>query len=550
MKADDTQIRIFLEGTKQFIVPLFQRTYDWKKKNIEKLWEDLEDTKNSNEATHFFGSFVTMPIPSSASGVSKYIIIDGQQRLVTTFILLATLRNRIIEINPEYEKEGRNQINVSYLINEFHPKDKYKVVPTQADREIFFTIIDELNPSINNNHLITETYKFFREKLSKIKSLDELVSLKDAMLSKFSIVDIRLESGDDPYLIFESINATGTRLTQADLIRNYLFMRLDSDKHQEVYDNIWYPMQQELQGHLEDFIRHYLAMEGTVPNRNKIYATFKNSADKRAKSEEEIVYIMSELSRYSKYYSNFSHPENEPMKELKGYFEKFKRLEITTPYPLLLNLYSDYANEKLTLREFAECLHTIETYIVRRAVCERPTNVLNKYFPIIYKSIDHTYMVQSLKEKLQTASGPRGMPTNDEFRRYLQERDFYDKKLLRYLLEELERYNNKEIVSGGELQIEHIMPQTLTEEWKKELGSDWASIHQKYLNSLGNLTLTGYNPEYSNKLFIEKRDMEKGFKDSGLQLNRGLAKLENWTEKEIVDRAEELSAIALEIWSI
>lgn len=547
MKADGTQIRIFLEGTKQFIVPLFQRTYSWKKENIQKLWEDLEDTKNSNESTHFFGSFVTMPVPSSASGVSKYTIIDGQQRLVTIFIFLAALRNRIIEIQPEYEK--RDEINELYLINKYHPEDTYKVVPTQADRNIFFTVLNEVDPSVENDHLIIETYKSFSDKLSAIDDLNEIVSLKDTILSKFSVVDIRLENGDDPYLIFESLNATGTPLTQADLVRNYLFMRLEPNNQQDVYDKIWFPMQEDLQDYLEDFVRHYLAMDGDIPNFNKIYATFKGIADKRAKSEEDVIDIMKEYSKYSKYYYILLHPK-ESEEELKGYFEKLDRLEVTTSYPLLLKLYDDYSNKKLSINDFSECLHVIETYIVRRAVCGIPTNVLNKYFPTIYKSLDQTDIIHSLKNKLKSGTGARRMPNDYEFKQCLQERKFFGDRILQYLLEELEKYNNKEVVNFEELQIEHIMPQTPSEAWKKELGSGWELTYQKYLDTLGNLTLTGYNPEYSNKLFIEKRDMEKGFKDSGLQLNRDLAKLEKWTEKEIIDRAEELSEIGLEIWRI
>ena len=548
MKANDTQIRIFLEGTKQFIVPLFQRTYSWKKENIQKLWEDLEDTKNDKESTHFFGSFVTMPVPSSASGVSQYTIIDGQQRLVTICIFLATLRNRIIEINPKYEK--KDEINEVYLINKFHPENKYKVVPTEADRNIFFAILNEVNPLVDGSHLIAETYRFFSNKLSAINDLGELVSLKDTMLSKFSVVDIRLENEDDPYLIFESLNAKGIPLTQADLVRNYLFMRLNPNKQQNVYDKIWFPMQENLQESLEDFIRHYLAMDGNVPNYNKIYARFKEIADKKAKSEEDVIDIMEELLNYSKYYYILLYPENESEEKLKRYFEKLDRLEVTTSYPLLLKLYDDYANKKLSIDDFAECLQVIETYIVRRAVCGIPTNVLNKYFPTIYNSLDQTNVVHSLKNKLKSGTGARRMPDDDEFKQCLQERKLFGSRILQYLLEELERYNNKEVVNFEELQIEHIMPQTLTDEWKKELGSGWELTYQKYLDTLGNLTLTGYNPEYSNKLFIEKRDMKKGFKYSGLQLNRDLAKLERWTEKEILDRAMELSRIGLEIWGI
>ena len=548
MKANDTQIRICLEGTKQFIVPLFQRTYSWKKENIQKLWEDLEDTKNGNEATHFFGSFVTMPVPSSASGVSKYILIDGQQRLVTIFIFLATLRNRIIEIQPGYKK--RDEINELYLINKYHIEDKYKVVPTQADRNIFFSILNEVNPSVDNNHLIIETYKFFSDKLSTTNDINEITSLKDTILSKFSVVDIRLEDGDDPYLIFESLNATGTPLTQADLVRNYLFMRLNPDNQQKVYDELWFPMQQKLRDNLESFVRHYLSMDGNVPNFNKIYTTFKENADSKAKSQEDVINLIKGLLKISSYYYNFLHPKKEKEQKLRIYFEKFNKIEVTTSYPLLLRLYEDYTNKKTSADDFSECLHAIETFVVRRAVCGIPTNALNKYFPTVYNSLDQTDITQSLKNKLKSGMGARRMPDDDEFKQCQKEGRLYGNKILRYLLEEIEKYDNKEVVNFEELQIEHIMPQTLSDEWKKELGSNWELIHKKYVDTLGNLTLTGYNQEYSRKLFKEKRDMEKGFKDSGLQLNRDLAKLDKWTENEIIHRAEGLAEEALKVWYI
>jgi len=547
MKANDTLIRIFLEGSKQFRVPLFQRTYCWKKENIQQLWEDIEDTINEHEATHFFGSFVTMPIPSPASKVSRYLIIDGQQRLVTIFIFLATLRNRIKEIRADYERN--NEINELYLINKYHPEAKYKVVPTQADRPIFFEILDEFEPMTDREPLIIETYKFFRNKLSAIEDLDELITLKDTILSKFSVVDILLERGDNPYLIFESLNATGTPLTQADLTRNYLFMRIGPSKQQEVYEKIWLPMQEKLEDYLEQFIRHYLAMDGDIPNFNKIYVTFREITDESAKNEDDVIRKMKDLLRFSQYYHKFIYPENEKEQKLKDYLNKFNKLEITTSYPLLLRLYDDYINKKLSSNDLSECLKAIETYIVRRAVCGIPTQALNKYFPTIYKSLDKKDMVVSLRNKLKTVAGVRKMPSDDEFEQCLRERSLYG-KILRYVLEEIEKYKNKEVVDFEELQIEHIMPQKLSDEWKKILGSNWELIHQKYLDTFGNLTLTGYNPEYSNKSFIEKRDMEKGFKDSGLRLNRELAKLNKWTEEEIKKRSKELSKIALKIWHI
>lgn len=548
MRADDTTIRIFLEGSKQFAVPLFQRTYSWKRENIQQLWEDIQDTKSNRENTHFFGSFVTMPIPSSASGVSKYTIIDGQQRLVTILVFLAALRDRITEIRPDYEK--KDEINESYLINKFHPEGKYKVMPTQADRDIFFNILDEREPKPDAEHLITETYEFFRDKLSVVDDLKELISLKDTILSKFSVVDIRLERTDDPHLIFESLNAMGTPLTQADLIRNYLFMRIGQSKQQEIYDKIWFPMQQKLKDYLEQFIRHYLAMDGDIPNFKRIYATFKRITDESAKDEGDVIDRMKDLLKFCHHYYIFLYPENEKDEKLRTYLEKFNKLEITTAYPLLLKLWDDYVNKKISSIELSKCLRAIETYIVRRATCGTPTQALNRYFPTVYKSLDKTDIVISLRNKLKTATGVRRMPDDVEFEEYLRERSLYGNRILRYLLEEIEKYNNKEVVNFEELQIEHIMSQTLNDAWKETLGSNWESIHQKYSDTLGNLTLTGYNPEYSNRSFIEKRDMDRGFKDSGLRLNRDLGALGKWTEEEIKKRAERLSKVALKIWSL
>jgi len=489
-----------------------------------------------------------MPISTPASGVSKYVIIDGQQRLVTMFIFLSTLRNRIIDIDPNYD--GRDEINDLYLINKYHPEDKYKLIPTQADRKIFFEIIDKPNPSLDNDHLIINTYKFFKDKLSAIDELDELLTLKDAILLRFSIVDICLDEDDDPYLIFESLNATGTPLTQADLIRNYLFMRIAQEKQEDVYKNIWFPIQQKLGEYLEDFFRHYLAMDGNIPNFNKIYATFKETTDKKAKHDDEIISLMKELLRFSEYYYKFLNPDEETNAQLKEYLQKIDVLEVTTSYPLLLRLYDDYINRKLSLDDLIECLKIIETFIVRRAVCGIPTNVLNKYFPTIYNSLKEE-IVQSLRDKLKSGTGSRRMPDNEEFKQCLIERNLYGSpKILRYILEEIEKYDNKEVVNFKELQIEHIMPQKLSDEWKEMLGGNWELIHKKYVDTLGNLTLTGYNQEYSNKSFIEKRDMKKGFRESGLKINRYLAKLNEWTEDEIKKRAEKLSESALKIWGI
>lgn len=551
MKANDTRIRILLEGAKEFMVPLFQRTYSWKRKNIERFWEDVqsakEDRKIDQDGTHFFGSFVTMPIPSSASGVSRYVIIDGQQRLVTTLVFLAALRNRINELKPTYDK--KDEINEMYLVNKFHEDHRHKVVPTQADRALFFQILDQPDAPTDSSHPIAGAYRLFHRNLSDVGSLEALVAQKDAILSGFSVVDIRLESSDDPYLIFESLNATGTALTQADLIRNYLFMRIGQDRQQGVYDAVWFPMQENLKDRLEEFIRHYLAMHGDIPTFSKIYVTFKDTTDERAKDEDAVIQSMDELRKFGDYYHRFLYPDNEQNLELRERFRAFTRLATTTPYPLMLRLYDEYVCRSITLDELSACLKAIETYVVRRAVCRIPAQALNRFFPALVKSVDYGHLVDSLRYTLASATGSRAMPDDDQFQRCLTRGAILDRRTVRYLLEEIERWNSKEVVDFESLQVEHIMPQQLTDDWKKALGSEWELVHRSYLNTLGNLTLTGYNPEYSNKPFTEKRDMDKGFRESGLRLNRAIAGLDGWGDEEITARASELSGVAMQIWS-
>ncbi len=328
-------------------------------------------------------------------------------------------------------------------------------------------------------------------------------------------------------------------------------MRLDpndQEAQEKFYKKLWFPMQKELGENLEPFFRHYLSMDGDIPTLNRVYYTFKEIYDKEAKNQEDIIKVMEELFKYSQYYSKFVSPENEENENLKIYFEKFNRLGVTTCYPLLLRLYEGYDNYKIIADEFEKCLGIIETFIVRRAVCAVPTNALNNYFPTIYNSLDESKIYRSLKDKLKSGSGARRMPDTNEFKQSLKNRKLY-RKTARYLLEEIEKYpDNNELVNLEDLQVEHIMPQTLNDSWREELGDKWELIHNKYLDTLGNLTLTGYNAKYSNKPFIEKRDMENGFKKSGLRLNMYLAEIDSWNETKIRNMADDLTRKAVKMW--
>ncbi|MGD0978064.1 MAG: DUF262 domain-containing protein [Candidatus Bathyarchaeia archaeon] len=548
MKANDTLMIKFLEGSKQFVVPLYQRTYSWDVTRIATLWEDIEGVKNGEEAVHFLGPFVTEPISSSASEVSKYLVIDGQQRLVTTFLFLTALKDRIKELDPKHKLI--DEINDLYLTNKYHPEEKYKLVPTQADRQLFFDLVDGKTSSYQEYNLIMYAIAFFKEKLSTINDLTELTILKNIVLNKFSSVDIRLELGDNPHLIFESLNATGTKLTQTDLIRNYLFMRIEQGHQEQIYKDVWFPLQQRLGDYLQNFARHYLAMNGIVPNIERVYTTFKEDAESKAKNEVQVVALMSRLGDFGEYYEKFLTPAKENQIELRQGFEKLNELEVTTSYPLLLMLYDDYQNGRITSDDFASMLKLVETFIVRRAVCGVPTNALNRYLPTIYAFLDKNKMVESLRLKLKGGTKQQRMPDDNDFMTNLMTRKLYGDRTLRYVLEAIEHHNNKEPVKMETLQIEHIMPQTLTEEWKKQLGENYEHVHQTYLDTLGNLTLTGYNQEYSNLTFIEKRDHEKGYRKSGIQITMELAKFDKWTEQEITERAKNLAIIALDIWKM
>lgn len=563
MKADGTEIRRFIEGGKQFMVPLFQREYVWKKKDYERLWEDILETKTDyyKNGQHFFGSFVTMPAHSGASAVSEYTVVDGQQRLTTVFIVLATIRDRIKELDPKNRIIA--EIDDYYLFNLHYPEYKFKFVPTQNDKKIFFKIIEGKDIKESNN-LLFESYIYFKEKLADINEIEKLDSIKNTILYNFAIVDIYLQEGDDPYLIFETLNGTGVPLTQADLVRNYLFMKLGPKNQQEAYKDIWLPLQTFIDGEkdleskkrvndkkMDNFLRHYLAMDGDLPTFNRLYITLKEFVDKTTINQDGVLKIMKKIMRFSEYYSKFLYPKNEKNNELRVYFEKFNRLDSTTSYPLLLKLYDDYKNPKVEffIEDLNECLQAIETFVVRRSVCGIPVNALNSYFPRIYSLLDESNITQSLKDTLANGIGTQGMPNNNDFRKCLKDGNTY-RKVYRYILEEIERYySNKEVVKLSDMQLEHIMPQTINKDWKRDLGENWELTHNKYLESIGNLTLTGYNPEYSNKTFKEKRDMQNGFKDSGLKLNRHLAQQKEWDEKQIKERSSELAKIAIKIWS-
>jgi uncharacterized protein with ParB-like and HNH nuclease domain len=540
MQAKETKLQDIIEGTKQYVIPLFQRTYSWEAKEWGVLWNDIvELCEAENPRTHFIGSIVNMPTVSVPEGVAKYLLIDGQQRLTTIFVLLSLLRNKARDA-----QNGRfaDEINNTLLVNQYKDgADYYKLMPTQIDRTSYQNLING-NPNESEN-LLTKAYDFFDKKLRQVNIEPE--KFKKIITSYFSVVSIVLDADDNPYLVFESLNAKGKLLTQADLIRNYFFMRIHVDQQNEVYNYYWQPMQTALDNNLTEYIRHFLMIDGNIIKQGDVYYALKESV-----STGNAVEYLKKLKKYSTYYQKLIYPEFETEPELRKYFQRLNRIVVTTAYPLLLKFYNNYVDNKITKDEFVIILKTLENYLIRRFVCNIPTNQLNKIFPTIYPQIE-TKFSANIIEGFKTILQSKGYPKDSEFLLRFKEAKFYgagDRQIkTKLILETLEEsFSHKEEVQFVNLTIEHIMPQTLSEWWQQHLGNDWEETHELFLHTIGNLTLTAYNTELSNDNFQTKQET---YRNSHLELNKYFDKSNSWTRTEIEQRADVLAKQALEIWA-
>ncbi|OPG66227.1 DUF262 and DUF1524 domain-containing protein [Helicobacter pylori] len=558
MKADATTLLGFFEENQnnQFVIPIYQRVYSWEKEQCEQLWDDIIKIGGNDKMNgHFIGSILYVLDGNTPS--SPLLIIDGQQRLTTITLLCIALRNHLSDEVKILEKFSREKIE-SYLINNNKDGDKkFRLILSKSDKDTLLSLIDEnkrkpSEPSVK----IVENFKLFEEWISEwIKNTDKLETIFKG-LEKLMIVWIALKKEkDDPQLIFESMNSKGIELTQTDLIRNYIIMETEVEKQEDFYNQYWRAMeenfkQSEKQSKREDlfnkFVRHYLTIKTReIPNINKVYEAFKRYQQERGIETEA---LLQDLQKYCGFFCQIVF-KKEADKDLNKALSFLVDLEMDVIYPLLLELYSDYSDGVLSKQDFIPIIALIESYICRRAVCGLGTNSLNKVFPSFTKHIQKDEYFKSLKAHFSYLTEKQRFPNNDEFKKLFITIDFYNFQKKKYFFERLENFDTKEPVNTKECTIEHIMPQTLTEEWKRDLGGNFQAIHDKYLHTIGNLTLTGYNQEYSNNSFQEKRDMEKGFKQSPLRLNQGLKDLESFDEKQIEKRANVLADWALKIWT-
>lgn len=551
MKATEANLLEFIKKSNQFSIPIYQRLYSWTENECERLWDDIISTGSKDIPSHFIGSI--MYIEKGLYQITKpepLLVIDGQQRLTTISLLLEALARKIGD--NEIEGFSAKKIRNYYLINPLEDGDrKYKLLLSQNDRNTYISIIEQKEYPKDFSVRIKDIFDYFTSKIDKL-SENNMQNLCLG-LSKLFIVDISLNRDhDNPQLIFESMNSTGKDLSQADLIRNFMLMRLEGDIQKRLYEDYWRPMELEFgqeaySSSFDSFMRHYLTMKtGNIPKIDEVYEEFKNYFYNSQRDNEE---ELKELKKYAAYFCAMALDKDQD-KELKEAFSDLRELKVDVSYPLLLELYNDHKIGILSKNDFIEIIRLIESYVFRRAVCGIPTSSLNKTFASFGKSIKKENYLESVKAHFNNMTSYRRFPNDEEFVTELKYRDLYNFRSRSYWLRRLENHDRKERVNVSEYTIEHILPQNnnLNLDWRRALGPDWEKIQQKYVHTIGNLTLTGYNSEYSDKLFTDKRDMKGGFRESPLKLNRGLANLDTWNEATIVQRAENLAKKALKVW--
>lgn len=427
------------------------------------------------------------------------------------------------------------------------------MILSQTDKTTLTALLDQQELPDEYSLRISENYKLFDKWISESKNEIEAICKG---LAKLVIVDISLNRDqDNPQLIFESLNSTGKELSQADLIRNYILMRLEPDFQDKLYNRYWRPMevdfgQEAYNTYFDSFMRHYLTIKtGEIPNIREVYDAFKIYSSTPEIASGGIEALVADIRTYAYYFCAMVF-DSETDPELKTAFRDLRELKVDVAYPFLLELYHDYAHSIFLKPDFTCAVQMIEAYVFRRSVCAIPTNSMNKTFATFSRAINKDRYIESIKAHFLLLPSYRRFPGDEEFKRDIQTKNLYEFRSRTYWLRRLENHDRKEKVLVDEYTIEHIMPQNknLSLEWKADLGPEWKRIQETWLHILGNLTLTGYNSEYSDKPFNEKRDMHGGFKESPLRMNQGLGLLEKWDECAIKQRASDLSEVAAMVW--
>lgn len=562
MKANETKLTQFLaQNDTQFVIPVYQRNYDWKHSQCKQLIDDILDVgKNKNIPAHFLGSIVYVhdDLYISAS-IDELIIIDGQQRLTTLTLVYIVLYKLAKELE---DNSLKNRINETYLINKFaEDEEKLKLRPTENnDTALKFLLSQNENEDFQEFSRLVENYNYLESRINKqnyevvLHGLDKLV-----------FVEISLDRrNDEPQKIFESLNSTGLELSQADLIRNYILMGLDNKTQKNIYETYWEKIEhlakdnESNESRVSDFIRDYLTNENKkIPTKKKVYQEFKAKypvTDTNLLKEE-----LERVKLFAKYYNKLINPENEEDEDVREQINYIKKLGSNVTYPFLLRVYDDFEKSIIDKETFISVLETVQSFVWRRFIISLPSNSLNKIFMRLYEDINLGNYLKSMQISLLKKKGTQRFPRNTEVKNALKEKDIYSSKSRNrlYLLERLENYRNRETVEisdNNNITVEHIFPQNPDPKWKDMLDKDeYNEIEEKYINTLANLTLSGNNGSLGNRYFTEKRDMDKNSKEQGysfsrLWLNKYLSTINEWNIEKLNKRFNRLIERFFTIW--
>ena len=563
MKATETVFKNFLTQNKtQFVIPVYQRNYDWTTTECKQLLEDIIEvgSKKNSDDTHFIGSIVFIHDGVyTSSDVKQLVIIDGQQRLTTMTLLYLALYRFALDNDME---EKAAEINETILINRFVKEDssKLKLKQTDVNAKAFRYLMNENKPSDYTEYSrIIDNYNHFFNALDK----DNYSTIIEG-LNRLLFVEISLERGkDDPQRIFESLNSTGLELSQADLIRNYILMGLEPREQVRVFENYWEiiennaKIENSQESKVSELIRDYLTLiNKKIPNKSKVYEEFKTRFKKRDVDFYQTT--LQTIKQYSVIYNKLLNPSNETDVEIQRELRSIKQLEINVSYPFLLPVYDDYITNDIDKNTFIEVLRLIQSYTWRRFIVGLPTNALNKIFMTLYTDVDRSNYLKSIEKALIKKRSSQRFPNNIEIEAGLKDKDLYNTQAKNklYYFEQMEHYKNPERVdlSSSDITIEHIFPQNPDIKWKTDITEeDYKLFSEKYLNTIANLTLSGNNLALGNKQFSEKRDMNKdegrqGYVFSNLWMNEALKTKEVWNIEELEERFKLLYKRYTSIW--
>ncbi len=561
MKAAETKVDRFLGSNETaFAIPVYQRNYDWAKTQCAQLFKDiLAVGADETQSGHFIGSIVYVHDDVHAvAALQEFTIIDGQQRLTTLTLIYIAIYRHFLAAGEDREAQ---RIYKTYLINEFaEDAEKLKLKPTDNNKAALAQMMDPQEAvKVSGYSRLIENFRFFQ---SRIDASNVATVLKG--LSKLLFVNIALDrQKDNPQRIFESLNSTGLELSQADLIRNYILMGLPRREQEQVFRKFWEPIERNArnlevnESRLSDFIRDYLTLkQKDIPNKGAVYAKFKERFP--VPSSPELMEALNEIRDLSNVYARLLNPDMETDAVISRELGYIRTLEINVSYPFLMPVYRDFQAGVIVRDEFAAVLQLVQSYVWRRAILGLPTNALNKIFMGLYDRVELEDYLKSVQRALMQRGGTQRFPRDPEVLAVLKEKDMYSMKgrTRTYFFDRLENHNNREIVdvTVPGITIEHIFPQKPDPEWRNTVDEDdFAALGEQYLNTIGNLTLSGNNGRLGNKTFAEKRDMnhdggEQGYRFSRLWLNRDLQTLDHWNVAQVEARAERIALRFLEVW--